>query len=71
MDTGVADRQDHAQTKIYVHTGDLSDGEEVAGHLGVPPTTVRDLTAVAEASDASDSVAIAIILGKDYNPCTR
>ena len=71
VDTGVADRQDHAQTKIYVHTGDLSDGEEVAGHLGVPPTTVRDLTAVAEASDASDSVAIAIILGKDYNPCTR
>jgi hypothetical protein len=71
VDTDVADRQDHAQTKIYVHTGDLSDGEEVAGHLGVPPTAIRDLTAVAEASDASDSVAIAIILGKDYNPCTR
>jgi LCP family protein required for cell wall assembly len=71
VDTDVADRQDHAQTKIYVHTGDLSDGEEVAGHLGVPPTAIRDLTAVAEASDASDSVAIAVILGMDYNPCTR
>jgi hypothetical protein len=71
VDTGVADRQDHAQTKIYVHSGDLADGEEVAGHLRVPPTTVRDLTAVAEASNASGSVAIEVVLGQDYNPCIR
>jgi hypothetical protein len=71
VDTGIADRRDYAQTKIYVHSGDLAGGEEVAGHLGVPPTTVQDLTAVAEASNASGPVAIEIILGQDYNPCTR
>jgi LCP family protein required for cell wall assembly len=71
VDTGIADRRDHAQTKIYVHSGDLAGGEEVAGYLRVPPTTVRDLTAVTEASNASAPVAIEIILGQDYNPCTR
>jgi hypothetical protein len=71
VDTDVADRQDHAQTKIYVHSGNLADGEEVAQHLRLPLTTVRNLTAVAEGSNASSSVAIAIILGQDYNPCTR
>ena len=71
--TGIADRQDHARTKIFVHSGDAASGEEVAGYLNVPLTAVQDLTEVAEQPDPSpsDEVAIEVILGKDYNPCNR
>ncbi len=69
--TGVADRQDYAQTKIYVHSGNLADGEQVAGHLRVPLTAVQDLTATSDASSPSNPVAIEVILGQDYDPCIR
>jgi hypothetical protein len=71
VDTSVADQRDQAHTKIYVHSGTLDDGEQIAGHLRVPLTTVQDLTALADRSNPSRSAAIEVVLGKDYNPCVR
>jgi hypothetical protein len=71
VNTGNADRQDYAQTSIRVYRGDLSAGQELAKLLGVPATSVQDLTATPEQPDPANPVDIQVILGRDYNPCQR
>ncbi len=71
--TGTADRQDYAQTQIFVYNynGDAMAGAEIAQALGAPPSAVQDLTSEPQGSDAANAADIRVILGRNYNPCQR
>jgi len=71
--TGLADRQDYAQTQIAVYTGNLVAAEEVARQLGVPLTAIQDLADSQSQlqPDPNNPVDLQIILGRDYDPCQR
>jgi LCP family protein required for cell wall assembly len=62
---GLADHQNHAQTQIVVHDGDVAAGGELAQTLQVPAAIIQ------EQPDPSSPVDIQVILGSDYNPCQR
>jgi hypothetical protein len=69
--TGLADSQDYARTKVVVFRGDPAAGERIADQLGVPLTSVVDLTDVQEQIEPETTAEIQIILGKNYNPCQQ
>lgn len=71
--SGLADRQDYAQTSVLVYSDNpetLSAAERAARSLRVPPAAVQNLVGV-EQPDPANPVDILIILGRDYNPCQR
>jgi LCP family protein required for cell wall assembly len=68
--TGLADSLDYAQTAILVYDGNIAIGQEVARLLGVPVKAVQDMTGLQQ-PDPADSVAIQVILGRNYNPCQQ
>jgi len=68
---GLADRQDYAQTAIFVYNGELAAGEKIARALQVPGSAVQDLGGVAGQSDPANPVDIQVILGQNYDPCQR
>lgn len=61
--TGMADRQDYAETQIIVYNADQDTAELVAQLVDAPPTAVQYQT------DPSSPVAIRVILGADFDPC--
>jgi LCP family protein required for cell wall assembly len=69
VERGVADRQDYAQSQIYVYTGNVAAAEKVARQLKIPLPAIQDLTGVAPQPDPSKPVDIQVILGRDYDPC--
>jgi hypothetical protein len=71
VSTGVAERQDYAQTQIIVFHGNSAAAGEIAEQLEVPLTSVQDLPAVQDTPGLSGPVDIQVILGKDYDPCQR
>jgi LCP family protein required for cell wall assembly len=68
---GVADRQDYAQTRIAVYTGNTAAAQQIAQELGVPSATIEDPTAVQQQPDPANPVDVQVILGRDYDPCRR
>jgi LCP family protein required for cell wall assembly len=71
VETGLADRQDYAQTSILVFSGNLAAGQKTARALNVPLAAVQDLTGVEEQPDPAKPVDVQVILGRDYDPCQR
>jgi LCP family protein required for cell wall assembly len=69
--TGLADRQDYAQTQIAVYTGNMVAAEQAARQLKLPVTAIQDLTDIQGQPDPNNPVDLQIILGRDYNPCQR
>jgi len=63
--TSLAERQDVAKTEIIVYNGDQALGEQIARLLDVPLTSVR------LEPDPSRLADVQVILGADYNPCSR
>ncbi len=63
--TGLAERQNVAKTEIVVYNGDQARGEQIARLLDVP------LTSVQLQPDTSQPVDVQVLLGADYNPCSR
>jgi polyisoprenyl-teichoic acid--peptidoglycan teichoic acid transferase len=66
--TGPADRQDYAQTRIIIYTGNLAAARQVAVELAVPESAIQDVTGAPQ-PDGAHPVDLLIILGRDYNPC--
>jgi len=58
-------RQDVAKTEVVVFNGDQARGEEIARLLDVPLTSVR------LQPDPSQLADVQVLLGADYNPCSR
>ena len=65
VSTGLAERQNVGKTQIVVYNGDQARGEQVARLLHVP------LTSVQLQPDPSQPADVQVILGADYNPCSR
>jgi len=65
VSTGPAERQNVAKTEIVVYNGDQARGEQIARLLYVP------LTSVHLQPDMSQPVDVQVLLGADYNPCSR
>jgi LCP family protein required for cell wall assembly len=63
--TGLAERQNVAKTQIVVYNGDQASGEQIARLLDVPLNSVR------LQPDSSQLADVQILLGADYNPCSR
>ncbi len=71
IDTGLADRQDYAQTIIRVFGGNMAAGEQIARLLDVPLSAVQSSSGPQERTDPAPPADIEIILGRNYNPCSR
>ena len=65
VSTGPAERQNVAKTEIVVYNSDQARGEQIARLLYVP------LTSVQLQPDMSQPVDVQVLLGADYNPCSR
>jgi len=65
VSTGLAERKNVAKTEIVVYNGDRARGEQIARLLYVP------LTSVQLQPDMSQPVDVQVLLGADYNPCSR
>jgi len=65
VSTSLAERQDMSKTEIIVYNGDQARGEQIARLLDVPLTSVR------LEPDPSQPADVQVILGADYNPCSR
>jgi len=70
VSTGLADNQDQTLTSILVYTGNLAAGRAVAEALGVPASSVQDMTGTQQL-DPARPVDVLVILGRNYNPCQR
>ena len=63
--TGLYERQDIGKTEIVVYNGDQARGEQIARLLEVPLSSVR------VQPDSSKPADVQVLLGADYNPCSR
>jgi polyisoprenyl-teichoic acid--peptidoglycan teichoic acid transferase len=63
--TGRYERQDMGKTEIIVYNGDQARGEQIARLLEVPLSSVR------VQPDSSKPADVQVLLGADYNPCSR
>jgi len=69
--TGTADRQDYAQTKIFVYDGNMAGAAKIARQLKVPQTSIQDPAAAPGSLNLESPIDMQVILGRDYNPCQR
>lgn len=70
ISAGLADNQDQALTSILVYTGNLEAAGQLAAALGVPASSIQDMTNTQQL-DPARPVDILVILGRNYNPCQR
>ncbi len=65
--TGLASRQDYAQTKILMFNGDVAAAQKIARELRVSAAEIQD----ASASGGQSEFDFQVVLGRDYDPCQR
>jgi LCP family protein required for cell wall assembly len=69
--TGVAENRDQARSQILFYAGNRAAADEVAAVLGLPVTSIQDLTSTEARPTATPTADIQVILGRDYDPCNR